>query len=130
MGDWASASSPGRRASNDSSAARSPASCATVAASTGRSAAGGASGCDRHRHPRSVKGPHPMSATKILWGQIVVVFLIMLAAVWSATQWTAAALAYQPELGAPWFSMLGWRVYPPPAFFWWWFSFDAYAPRI
>ncbi|WP_116968930.1 conjugal transfer protein TraG [Blastomonas sp. UPD001] len=71
-----------------------------------------------------------MSATKILWGQIIVVFLIVLAGVWSATQWTAAALAYQPELGAPWFTAFGWRVYPPPAFFWWWFSFDAYAPDI
>ena len=71
-----------------------------------------------------------MSATKILWGQIIIVFLTVLAGVWGATQWTAAALAYQPELGPPWFEAFGWRVYPPPAFFWWWFSFDAYAPRI
>ena len=71
-----------------------------------------------------------MSATKILWGQLITVFLIVLAGVWGATQWTAAALAYQPELGPPWFVAFGWRVYPPPAFFWWWFSFDAYAPRI
>ena len=71
-----------------------------------------------------------MSATKILWGQIITVFLIVLAGVWGATQWTAAALAYQPELGPPWFVAFGWRVYPPPAFFWWWFSFDAYAPSI
>ena len=35
-----------------------------------------------------------MSATKILWGQVFAVFLIVLAAVWAATQWTAAALAY------------------------------------
>ena len=40
-----------------------------------------------------------MSATKILWGQIIIVFLIVLSAVWGATQWTAAALAYQPEIG-------------------------------
>ncbi|PZU44389.1 MAG: conjugal transfer protein TraG [Sphingomonas sp.] len=71
-----------------------------------------------------------MSATKILWGQVIAVFLIALAAIWSATQWTAAALAYQPELGPPWFTAFGWPVYPPPAFFWWWFSFDAYAPEI
>ena len=71
-----------------------------------------------------------MSATRILWGQIVVVFTIVLSTVWGATQWTAAALAHQPELGAPWFVAFGWRVYPPPAFFWWWFSFDAYAPEI
>ena len=71
-----------------------------------------------------------MSATKILWGQVFAVFLIVLAALWAATQWTAAALAYQPELGAPWFMLGDWPIYPPPAFFWWWFSFDAYAPEI
>ncbi len=71
-----------------------------------------------------------MSATKILWGQVITVFLIVLAAIWGATQWTAAALAYQPELGPPWFMAFGWPIYPPPAFFWWWFSFDAYAPHI
>jgi type IV secretion system protein VirD4 len=71
-----------------------------------------------------------MSATKILWGQVMTVFMIVLAAIWTATQWTAAALAYQPELGAPWFILGDWPIYPPPAFFWWWFSFDAYAPEI
>ena len=71
-----------------------------------------------------------MSATKILWGQIITVFLIVLTAIWSATQWTASALAYQPELGSPWFMVGDWPVYPPPAFFWWRFSFDAYAPDI
>lgn len=71
-----------------------------------------------------------MSATKILWGQILVVLAIILVAVWTATQWTAAALAYQPQLGAPWFFLGDWPIYPPPAFFWWWFSFDAYAPDI
>ncbi len=71
-----------------------------------------------------------MSATKILWGQLLVVGLLVLASIWGATQWTAHALAYQPQLGDPWFIIRGYRVYPPPAFFWWWFSFDAYAPQI
>ncbi len=71
-----------------------------------------------------------MSATKILWGQVISVFLIVLIAIWTATQWTARALAYQSELGSPWFTAFGIPVYPPPAFFWWWFSFDAYAPKI
>ncbi len=71
-----------------------------------------------------------MSATKILWGQILAVFAIVLTSVWSATQWTAAALAHQPQLGSPWFTAFDIPVYPPPAFFWWWFSFDAYAPEI
>jgi type IV secretion system protein VirD4 len=71
-----------------------------------------------------------MSATKILWGQIIVVLGIVLASVWSATQWTAAALAYQPELQPVWFMLGDVPIYPPPAFFWWWFSYDAYAPAI
>ena len=71
-----------------------------------------------------------MAATKILWGQILAVFLLVLAGIWGATQWTASALAYQPELGTPWFMLLGWPVYRPYDFFWWWFSYDAYAPKI
>jgi type IV secretion system protein VirD4 len=71
-----------------------------------------------------------MSATSILWGQVIVVLLIVLAAVWGATQWTAAALGYQPELQPVWFVLGGTPIYPPPAFFWWWFSYDAYAPAI
>lgn len=71
-----------------------------------------------------------MSASNILWGQILAIFLIVLLAIWGATQWTAGALGYQAELGQPWFLIGGYPVYLPPAFFWWWFSFDAYAPRI
>ncbi|WP_298193141.1 conjugal transfer protein TraG [Novosphingobium sp.] len=71
-----------------------------------------------------------MSATKILWGQVLAVFTLTLAGIWAATQWTAAALAYQPELGQPWFWLGSWPIYRPPAFFWWWFAYDAYAPTI
>ena len=71
-----------------------------------------------------------MSATKILWGQILVVFAIVLVCVWGATEWVAWRLAFQPELGQPWFELLGFPVYLPPAFFWWWYGYDAYAPSI
>ncbi|MEL7829994.1 conjugal transfer protein TraG [Citromicrobium bathyomarinum] len=71
-----------------------------------------------------------MSATRILWGQILVVFALTLAGVWAGTQWTAHALGYQAQLGGPWFSVSGAPVYPPYAIFWWWFSYEAYAPRI
>ncbi len=71
-----------------------------------------------------------MSASKILWGQILVVFTIVLLGVWGATQWTASALAYQAELGHPWFHLGRYPLYAPPAFFWWWFAYDAYAPEI
>ncbi|WP_282950305.1 MULTISPECIES: conjugal transfer protein TraG [unclassified Sphingopyxis] len=67
---------------------------------------------------------------RVLWGQITVIFLIVLGAVWTATQWTAWELGYQAALGDPWFRISGYPVYPPPAFFWWWFAFDAYAPPV
>jgi len=71
-----------------------------------------------------------MSATKILWGQILVVSLIVLATTWAATQWTAWQLGFQPQLGRPWFELFGWPIYYPPAFFWWWYFYDAYAPHV
>ena len=71
-----------------------------------------------------------MSATKILWGQILIVSAIVLATTWGATEWVAWRLAFQPELGPPWFRLFGFPFYMPPAFFWWWYGFDAYAPPI
>lgn len=44
-----------------------------------------------------------MTPTKLLIGQIIVVFAIVIAGLWTATQWAAAMLAYQPQLGLPWF---------------------------
>ena len=71
-----------------------------------------------------------MSATKILWGQILIVSAIVLATTWGATEWVAWRLAFQPELGPPWFRLFGFPFYLPPSFFWWWYGFDAYAPAI
>jgi type IV secretion system protein VirD4 len=71
-----------------------------------------------------------LTATKILWGQITVVFAIVLATLWTATQWTAWRLGFQPQLGPPWFELAGTPVYVPVVFFWWWYHYDAYAPRI
>ncbi|OZB11124.1 MAG: conjugal transfer protein TraG [Rhizobiales bacterium 39-66-18] len=71
-----------------------------------------------------------MSATKILWGQILFVLAIVLATTWSATQFVAWRLGFQDQLGPPWLQLGPWPVYPPPAFFWWWYFYDAYAPAI
>jgi type IV secretion system protein VirD4 len=71
-----------------------------------------------------------MSATKILWGQVLLVIAVVLAFVWAATEWSAWKLGFQPQLGHAWFSLLGWPIYEPPAFFWWWFAYDAYARDI
>jgi len=71
-----------------------------------------------------------MNPTKILWLQIFAVCSTVLGFVWAATEWTAWQLAFQPQLGPPWFSIFGLPIYLPPAFFWWWLTFDAYAHEI
>ncbi|WNO53483.1 conjugal transfer protein TraG [Stakelama saccharophila] len=71
-----------------------------------------------------------MTPTKLLLGQILVVFGIVLLGLWASTQWVAAALAYQPELGGAWFRFAGTPIYRPWALFPWWYHFNAYAPRI
>jgi hypothetical protein len=52
-----------------------------------------------------------MNATKILWGQVILVGAVVLIFVWTATEWTAWRLAFQPELGRPWFALFGWPLY-------------------
>ena len=59
-----------------------------------------------------------MQAQGVLFGQIVAVFGIVIAGVWGATQWTAAALGYQLRLGSPWlgsprFQCNNWRYANP-----------------
>lgn len=71
-----------------------------------------------------------MQATGVLFSQVLTVLGIVIAGVWGATQWTAAALGYQLRLGAPWFDLFGTPVYHPWRLFEWWFFFDAYAPDI
>jgi type IV secretion system protein VirD4 len=68
-----------------------------------------------------------MTPTKLLIGQILLVFAIVIAGIWFATQWAAAALAFQPELGSPWFLAFGRPVYRPWALFGWWYHFDAHV---
>ncbi|MQW87833.1 conjugal transfer protein TraG [Sinorhizobium saheli] len=71
-----------------------------------------------------------MSGTKILWGPIAIVFLIVLATTWGSTQYVAWSLGYQAQLGEPWFRLFGVPVYFPAAIMWWWYFYDAYAPGI
>src|SRR3569623_1197998 len=75
-------------------------------------------------------GSTSLTPTKLLIGQILIVFAIVIAGVWASTQWVAAELAYQPELGAPWFIAFGEPVYRPWQLFSWWYHFDAYAPQV
>ena len=71
-----------------------------------------------------------MTPTKLLIGQIILVFAVVIASIWGATQWTADALGHQPRLGAPWFMAGGTPVYKPWRLFQWWYAFEPYAPAI
>jgi type IV secretion system protein VirD4 len=71
-----------------------------------------------------------MTPTKLLVGQIVIVFAIVIAGVWFATEWCAAQLGFQQGLGSPWFVLLSLPIYLPWRLFEWWYAYDAYAPAI
>lgn len=71
-----------------------------------------------------------MTHTKILFGQILICFLVVIAAVWGATQWTATSLGHQSGLGAPWFMLAEARIYHPWRLFQWWYAYEAYAPNV
>jgi type IV secretion system protein VirD4 len=71
-----------------------------------------------------------VTPTKILIGQITIVFAIAVGGMWFATEWVAWKLGYQQQLGAPWFMLLGQMIYRPWNLFGWWYAYDAYAPDL
>ncbi|EIZ77949.1 TRAG family protein, partial [Novosphingobium sp. Rr 2-17] len=71
-----------------------------------------------------------MTPTKLLVGQIFIVFAIVLLGVWAATQWAAAMLGYQAQLGTPWMIAFGVPIYRPWDLFIWWYHYEAYAPEV
>lgn len=70
------------------------------------------------------------SPSKLLVGQIVIVFTLIIGAMWAATQWAAQSLGYQPQLGPAWFTVGDRPVYFPWRLFEWWYAYEAYAPHI
>ncbi len=71
-----------------------------------------------------------MTPTKLLIGQILIVFAIVIGAVWFAAQWAAAQLDYQPRLGPAWFTLADYPVYFPWRLFEWWYAFEPYEPQV
>ncbi len=71
-----------------------------------------------------------MTPSRLLIGQIVLVFAIVIGGVWASTQWTAAMLGHQPRLGSPWFEILSAPIYYPWRLFEWWYAYGAYAPKL
>ncbi len=48
-----------------------------------------------------------MTPTKLLIGQILAVFAMVILGVWVATQWAASMLGYQAQLGPAWTVIAG-----------------------
>lgn len=71
-----------------------------------------------------------MTPTKLLVGQIIVVFAIVILGLWAATQWAASMLGYQAQLGAPWTVAFDTPIYRPWQLFRWWYHYEAYAPEV
>jgi type IV secretion system protein VirD4 len=76
------------------------------------------------------RGDFGMTPTKVLIGQIVVVFAIIWLGTWLATEWVALQLGFQIRLGAPWFELHGLPIYYPWRLFEWWYVYESYAPDV
>ncbi len=71
-----------------------------------------------------------MKRGNVFVGHVAVMLISLLAGLAGATQYTAAALAYQPRLGPPLTVIAGRPVYEPWAWLGWAYRFEPYAPRI
>ena len=71
-----------------------------------------------------------MPNARVITLQLSVSVLLVVAAMWAATQWAAASLGFQPALGAPWIALAGLPIYAPWKLFPWWLAFDAQAPGV
>lgn len=71
-----------------------------------------------------------MQASGVLVGQVLLVLSIVLLGTWGATQYVASALAYQAQLGAPWFLLADHPIFYPWQFLHWWYFYDAYASHV
>ncbi|WP_286828312.1 MULTISPECIES: conjugal transfer protein TraG [Kordiimonas] len=71
-----------------------------------------------------------MTPTRLLLGQILVVFAIVIGALTFATQWTADQFSHQDRLGPPAVMLFSYPFYPPWRLFEWWYAYGAYAPHI
>ena len=71
-----------------------------------------------------------MSQSRVLVGQIALVFIIIILSIWGATQWAAEKLGHQPRLGSAWFTLADTPVYKPWRLFQWWYAYEPYAPDV
>ena len=71
-----------------------------------------------------------MRGTTILWGQFLAALIGAILTLQAATQYVAYQLAYQPQLGNPAYSLLGFPIYWPWKYWEWMYYFDYYAKPI
>ncbi len=71
-----------------------------------------------------------MALTKLLIGQILVLFAIVGAGIWFATEWCASEPDFQAQVCASRFILPRLPFHRPRQLFAWWFWYDAYAPPI
>ncbi len=71
-----------------------------------------------------------MPSSRTLGLQVSASVLLVVASLWLATQWAAAALGHQAALGAPWTTIAELPIYAPWKLFAWWLAFDAQAPGV
>ncbi len=80
--------------------------------------------------PQSKQREKTRHAGGLRGGPIVACLTCIFLGVWGAGQYVAYALAYQPQLGAPWFQIAGHGIYAPWSYFPWLWDYNAYAPDI
>ncbi|MCC5053907.1 IncP-type conjugal transfer protein TraG [Xanthomonas campestris pv. campestris] len=80
--------------------------------------------------PQSKQREKTRHAGGLRGGPIVACLTCIFLGVWAAGQYVAYALAYQPQLGAPWFQIAGHGIYAPWSYFPWLWDYNAYAPDI
>jgi len=71
-----------------------------------------------------------VTPTRILFGQFIIVFGVIFAGMWLATQYAAGALGHPTQLGVAWFHVGASPIYKPWRIFEWWYAFEAYAPAV
>jgi type IV secretion system protein VirD4 len=80
------------------------------------------------RHHPNVQAPRRTGAFSLI--PLVLFAAVTITSFAVATQWTAAALAYQPRLGPGLLSIGGITVYSPWSIFYWEYWYSGYAERV
>ena len=69
-------------------------------------------------------------SVNVFYGHVVTGMVFMFFGTWTATQYVAYALGYQPQLGEYAFIIHGIPIYEPWAWFLWAYHYEPYAPAV